>query len=87
MQSWAKDRSKLGSMKPIGGYSCLESRSDSSASTPTDPTAMESKALSLMFSRFFRLQEVHSEPWRVWESCLQADTDHYLQFLFKTLRL
>ncbi|KAL6898338.1 hypothetical protein GGI43DRAFT_428518 [Trichoderma evansii] len=37
------------------------------------------KALSLMFSRFPRLQEIHYEPWREWESAIQAETDHYNQ--------
>ncbi|KAK2063732.1 hypothetical protein LY76DRAFT_503156 [Colletotrichum caudatum] len=41
------------------------------------------KTLSLMFSHFPRLQEIHYEPWMEWDDIIQRWTDESYQSLFK----
>ncbi|KAK2033461.1 hypothetical protein LX32DRAFT_704998 [Colletotrichum zoysiae] len=41
------------------------------------------KALSQMFTRFPRLQEIHYEPWREWDNIIQKWTDESHRSLFK----
>ncbi|KAK1566389.1 uncharacterized protein LY79DRAFT_528907 [Colletotrichum navitas] len=41
------------------------------------------KALSHMFSRFSRLQEIHYEPWMEWDDAQQMWTDESYRSLFK----
>ncbi|KAH8903304.1 hypothetical protein BR93DRAFT_918646 [Coniochaeta sp. PMI_546] len=43
------------------------------------------RLLAHMFSRFPRLQEVHYEPWREWDS-VQRRTDRAFEYLFKSIR-